>query len=75
MEQFTTSIVTVLMAIIGVAIVAVLVSPKANTGQVLTAGGSAFSGVLGTALSPVTGSSSGLSGLGSGIGNFLGNLG
>jgi hypothetical protein len=55
-DSIVTSIVTVLMAIIGVAIIAVLVSRNAQTAQVLGAGGSAFSGVLGTALSPVTGS-------------------
>ena len=55
MNELTTSVVTVLMAIIGVAIIAVLVSRNAQTGQVLQAGGSAFSGILGSALSPVTG--------------------
>jgi hypothetical protein len=53
-----TAIVSILMAIIGVAIIALLVSPSAQTGSVLQAGGSAFSGVLSTALSPVTGASS-----------------
>lgn len=75
MDNFLTSIVTVLMAIIGVAIVAVLVSSKAQTGQVLTAGGQAFSGVLQTALSPVTGSSSGLGGQIGNIGSGLLNSG
>ena len=53
-DNFATSIVTVLMAIIGVAIVALLISPKAQTGVVLTAGGDAFSKILGAALTPVT---------------------
>lgn len=53
------SIITVLLAIIGVAIVAVLVSKQAQTGSVLGAGGSAFSQALGCALSPVTGGSCG----------------
>lgn len=48
---------TVLTAIIGVAIIATLVSKNANTTSVIQAGGSAFSSALGTALSPVTGSS------------------
>jgi hypothetical protein len=47
------SIVTVITAIIGVAIIAVLVSNQAQTGQVLTSAGTAFSSVLGAALSPV----------------------
>jgi uncharacterized membrane protein YbjE (DUF340 family) len=54
-ESIVTSVVTVLTAIIGVAIIAVLVSKNANTAGVLSAGGGAFSGALGTALSPVTG--------------------
>lgn len=56
-EQLISSVVTVLTAIIGVAIIAVLVSKNANTTGVIAAGGSAFSQSLGTALSPVTGGS------------------
>lgn len=48
-----TSIVTVLLAIIGVAILAEIVSNKAHTGTVLTAGGGAFTQMLCTALSPL----------------------
>jgi hypothetical protein len=55
-EQLITSVVTVLTAIVGVAIIAVLVSKNANTTGVIQAGGSAFSQALSTALSPVTGS-------------------
>lgn len=58
-DHIVTSLVTVLMALIGVAIIAVLVSKQANTTGVLSAGGSAFSGVLGTALGPVTGAGAG----------------
>lgn len=56
-DQLITSVVTVATAIIGVAIIAVLVSKNADTSAVLNAGGSAFSNALGTALSPVTQSS------------------
>lgn len=42
-------------AIIGVAILAVIVSRQANTSQVLETGFKGFSTILGTALSPVTG--------------------
>lgn len=56
-DQLITSVVTVLTAIVGVAIIATLVSKNAQTPQVLQAGGQAFSSALGTALSPVTGSS------------------
>ncbi len=55
-----TSIVTIATAIVGLAIVSVLVSKNANTSQVIGASGSAFSGALGVAVSPVT--SSGLTG-------------
>lgn len=61
-EQVITGIVTVLTAIVGVAIIATLVSKNANTAGVLTAGGQAFATSLGAALSPVSG--------GGGIGNI-----
>jgi hypothetical protein len=54
-NELTGSIVSVLMAIIGVAVIAVLISPKAQTGPVLTAGAGAFSQILAAALTPVTG--------------------
>lgn len=54
-NELISSVVTVLTAIIGVAIIAVLVSKNANTSGVISAGGSAFSQALGTAISPVTG--------------------
>jgi acid phosphatase family membrane protein YuiD len=54
-DSLITAVVSILMAIVGVAIIAVLVSKNANTTGVISAGGSAFSGALGTALSPVTG--------------------
>ena len=66
-DQLISSVVTVLTAIIGVAIIAVLVSKNANTTGVISAGASGFSQALGTALSPVTG--------GSGFGSFTGGSG
>jgi hypothetical protein len=60
MDRITEAVVTILTAIVGVSILAVLVSQRSNTAGVLTAAGSAFSGMLGTAVSPVTGSSSGM---------------
>lgn len=56
-DQLITSLVTVATAIVGVAIIAVLVSQKANTSQVIGAGGTAFTNALEAAVSPVTGSS------------------
>lgn len=55
-DHLMTSIVTVLTSIIGLAILALLVSRNANTAGVLQAGGSAFAGILGAAEAPVTGS-------------------
>lgn len=63
-ESLITSVVTVLTAIVGVAIIAVLVSKNANTAQVIQAGGGAFSQALQAATGPVTGSSFGAFGTG-----------
>lgn len=57
MNQLVNGVVVILTAIIGVAILSVIVSRNSNTAGVLSAGASAFSGVLGTALSPINGSS------------------
>ncbi len=48
-------VVTIAVAIVGVAILAVLVSQKSNTAGVLAAAGSAFSNSLSAATGPVTG--------------------
>lgn len=48
-------LVTIAVAITGVAILALLVSKNANTAGVIGAAGKAFSQSLGVALSPVTG--------------------
>lgn len=66
MDQIIGSFVTVLTAIIGVAILAVLVSNRSNTAGVLQAGGNAFGSILGSALSPVNGGT-GLSLTGGGV--------
>lgn len=58
-EELIKSIFTVLTAIVGVAIIAVLVSRNANTAGVISAGGSAFAQDLAAATGPVTGSGSG----------------
>lgn len=69
-DRLVTSVVTVLVAIVGVAIIAVLVSKNANTSGVLTAGGNAFSSALGAALSPVTGGGMGSFSGGGGLNSF-----
>jgi len=48
-------IASALAGIFGVAVVALLVSNKASTGPVLTAGGSALAAVINAAVSPVAG--------------------
>ena len=53
-DQIISGIVVVITAIIGVALIAVLVSKGAQTGNVLTSGGSALSSVIKAAVSPVT---------------------
>lgn len=58
MNQLWSGIVTIAVAIVGVAIVAVLVSKNANTAGVLQSAGQAFSQSLSAATGPVTGSSS-----------------
>ena len=67
-SEVISGIVTVLTAIVGVAIIAVLVSKGANTSGVLQAGGQAFSSALGAATAPVTGGGGGFTGQ-----NFFGN--
>lgn len=62
-EELVTSIVTVLTAIIGVAILAVLVSSKAQTANVISAGAQGFAADLGAALSPVSGSGLNIGGI------------
>jgi PRD1 phage membrane DNA delivery len=57
MNQITGSVVTILLAIVGVAILAVLVSKQSNTANVIQAGASGFSNSLATAISPISGSS------------------
>lgn len=60
-DQIIASFVTVATAIVGLAIIAVLVSKQAQTPQVIQAGGSAFASALTAATNPFSGSN-GLSG-------------
>lgn len=62
-DKMITSLVTILLAVIGVAVIAVLVSKGANTGNVFGSFGTAISNILCTAISPVTGNSCGGGGL------------
>ncbi len=56
-DQLFSSIVTIATAIVGVAILAVLVSRQANTSQVIQAATGGFAQDLSAAVSPVTGGS------------------
>ena len=58
MNNVTGQIVTVLVAIVGVATLAVLVSKKAQTPAVIGSFGKAFEGAIAAAVSPVTGGNS-----------------
>lgn len=62
-DQLITSVVTVLTAIIGVAILAVLVSKNSQTTNVIKSASSGFAQDLSAALSPLSGSGVGIGGL------------
>lgn len=58
MNDLTHGFVSIALAIVGLAILATLVSRNANTANVFSAAGSAFGGALNAAEGPVLGSSS-----------------
>lgn len=71
MNQTVQSLVAVLSAIIGLAIIAVLVSRNAQTSSVISSAGAAFANDLSAAVAPVTGASAQINtGGGSGFGGF-----
>ena len=57
MNSATESIVTVASLIVGVALLALIVSKKSNTAGVIQAAASGFGNALNIAVSPVTGAS------------------
>lgn len=59
MNNFMGQLVVVLTGIIGVALVAVVVSKNANTSEVINSSGNALSNFLSVAVSPVTGGGTG----------------
>ena len=67
MNNLTESVVTIAVAVIGLATLAVLVSQRANTTGIIREGGNAFNRALEVAISPVT--------LGGGGGGFSGGFG
>jgi len=54
MGQLVNGVIVILTAIIGVAILSVILSNKSNTASVLSASSSAFDSILKTAMSPIT---------------------
>jgi hypothetical protein len=73
MNQALASIVSVATAIVGIAIIAVLVSQRAQTSNVISSAGKAFSSAISAATAPVTGGSNfGFTGNAPGYSNFLG---
>jgi hypothetical protein len=70
-EKAIGALVGIVAGVIGITILAVIVSNQSNTSNVLTAGGNAFSSILKAAVSPISGG-----GLGSGLlGNTSSGLG
>lgn len=55
MNSFTESVATIALAIIGLAIVAVIVSRQSNAAGIIRAGASGLANNIGIAISPVTG--------------------
>lgn len=76
MRDIVQAVVSIAIAIIGVAILSVLVSPKARTSQVIQASASGFSNALAVSMTPVTGEHVNINtsypGSGPNIGGFAG---
>jgi len=60
MNSFMESASTIALAVIGLAIVAVIISKKSNTANVIQSAASGLANNIGVAISPVTGQSVGL---------------
>lgn len=77
MNQLVEATITIVLAVIGLAMVSVLVSKNAQTGNVIQSGASGIGNLIAVAQSPVTGESVAinLSYPGGGFGGFTPNLG
>ena len=62
-DKAVSAVIGIVTGVIGITILAVLVSQQSNTANVLTAAGTSFSGILKAAVSPITSGGS----LGSGL--------
>jgi len=54
MDRALSALISLVSAIIFLAVIAVILSKKADTSNVLSAAGNAFSGVIGAAVNPVS---------------------
>jgi hypothetical protein len=71
MNSITETVVTIATAIVGVALLALIISRRSNTAGVIQALGSAFGNSLAVATSPVTGANVGINlGYPSSMGGF-----
>lgn len=68
-DQLFTSVASIALAIVGLALVAVILSKNANTSGVIGAAGGALAQDISAAVSPIIGSSSGV---GYGMGSYGG---
>lgn len=74
MNQIGPGVVTIIGGIIGLAIVAVLVSQQAQTGTILSQAGGSLAKVIGAAVAPVSnGNQFGAAGIGSALNSLLTN--
>lgn len=62
MDKIGPAIITIVAGVIGLAIVAVIVSQKAQTSTVISSSGSALSSIINAAVSPVSGNTFGSTG-------------
>jgi hypothetical protein len=65
MDNIGPTFIAVLTSIVGLAMVAVIVSKRAQTPSVIQAGGAALASVIGAAVTPVTGGNGGATNFGS----------
>lgn len=79
MEGGGRAVLAIVSSVIGLAIISVILSSRAQTSQVIAAGGNALSSVIGAATGPVTGATTSSGALGgglnlSGLGSLAGNF-
>lgn len=71
MSHFGDQVVAILTAIVGVAILAVILSPRSRTVDVINSASEGFALALGTAISPITGTQGSFGPLGGFAGSGL----